>query len=735
MSEFSPGFSDARQPTAEVEDERENISRIVLRYWMLLKRYFWIPVLTCALAVVVSYFYTQRLPRVYQAQSEIIFRSGQANVFGKQIEQVDLLDPGGRWQFEQFWNTQKEVMNSRWFSEQLVKREGLLDVEGFVPNQDKMSEEEATTAAGAKVRGMVEISLKPNSRVAVVQARATDPKLAQRVANAYADSYVKYTGDYQSGGLKKIVTWFDTYVSQKRDELGASKAELHQFKRDNRILSISFEDRRNLTAVNMESVNSDLNGVRSKLVAEEAMHNQLQQMKREDVDLRTIANLVDSEPLRTAIGREAELKQKIAQLETVYGPEHEEMRKVTQQLLVVQASMEEEIQRIMQGVENRVAVLRRNETALMTKLEELKDEAHKLDELGLQYNQIKDRSESLEQLYDTVLKRSEELDINSLWDANNIEVLEEADEPKAPISPNLPFNLLIGFGLGLGLGFGVIVLIETLDNTVKSQSDVERYTRKPILGHLPKVEPSLLKQMGTIDTMTAIAPKSSFAEGIKTLRTNLMFMAPDNPPKLLLVTSPGPGEGKTLITINMAIAMAQSGLKTLIVDTDMRRPRVHKALGIENGTGISAAIVGKAKALDLVRETDVENLHVLSCGDIPPNPSELLHTDLFHQVVDELAAGYDRVIFDSPPLAAVSDALILSHSVDATLLILKFGQTRRELLKRSIDQLEAIGAPFMGCVLNDITADASSAYGYSYYYYRYRYDSDDGPDGPQQMAS
>lgn len=735
MSEFSPGFSDTRQPAAEVEDERENISRIVMRYWMLLKRYFWIPVLTCALAVVVAYFYTQRLPRVYQAQSEIIFRTGQSNVFGKQIEKVDLLDPGGRWQFEQFWNTQRQVMDSRWFSEQVVKREGLLDAPGFLPNQEALDEETTMPAAARRLRGMVNVTLKPNSRVAVVEAQATDPELAQRVANAYADAYVQYTDDYQSGGLKKIVTWFDTYVSQKREELSASKAELHQFKRDNRILSISFEDRRNLTAVNMESVNGDLNGVRSKLVAEEALHNQLQEMKRDEVDLRTIANLINSEALRASIGREAALKQQVAELETVYGPQHDEMRKVTQQLAVVQASMEEEIQRIMQGVENRVAVLHRTEASLELKLEELKDEAHQLDELGLQYNQIKDRSDSLEQLYDTVLKRSEELDINSLYESNNIEVLEEAEEPKAPISPNLPFNLLIGFGLGLGLGLGVIVLIETADNTVKSQADVERYTRKPILGHLPKVEASLLKQMGTIDTMTAIAPKSSFAEGIKTLRTNLMFMAPDQPPKLLLVTSPGPGEGKTLITINMAIAMAQSGLRTLIVDTDMRRPRVHKALGIEAGIGISSAIVGKAKALDLVRETDVENLSVLSCGEIPPNPSELLHTDNFHTVVDELAEAYDRVIFDSPPLAAVSDALILSHSVDATLLILKFGQTRRELLKRSIDQLEAIGAPFMGCVLNDITADASSAYGYNYYYYRYRYDSDDGPDGPQQLAS
>jgi polysaccharide biosynthesis transport protein len=186
--------------------------------------------------------------------------------------------------------------------------------------------------------------------------------------------------------------------------------------------------------------------------------------------------------------------------------------------------------------------------------------------------------------------------------------------------------------------------------------------------------------------------------------------------------------------VNMAIALAQSGQKVLLVDSDMRRPRVHKALGMANNEGLSELIAGSASLEDAVQDVpfDEKNLKILTCGAVPPNPSELLHTEAFRRLVRELRDDYDRIIFDSPPLAAVADALILSHVADAVLLILKFGQTRQELLGRSVEQLEAIGAPLVGTVLNDI--DDTSTYGYAYYY-RYRYDDGDRGYGADEKAS
>lgn len=734
MSDFPTTQFDARNQADETE--AEPLGRLVAQYWFLFKKYYWILIAACLLSTVAAYFYTQRQPRIYRASAKIIFRETPSNVFGRQIDQVDLVDPGGQWHFEQFWNTQKEVMTSRWFAEQVVEREGLLDAKGFVPAG--LDADQQQKSAARKVLGMSTVSLQPNSKVALVTVETTDPQHAKLVADGIAETYVQYTRDFQTGGLGKIVEWFDDYVGKKRAELNDTQAELHKFKRDNNILSISYEERQNLTGANMEAVNQQLNQVRDQLDESEALLAQIQKMTRTGADLKALVGLVpDPGSLGSAIAREQDLKRQLADVTTSYGENHEKVRAVARQLEVVQTNIEDEITRISQGIEARTAKLRREEAAKVSRLEELKEEAFELNELGLQYNRIKDRAESLNALYDTVLKRSEELDINSMYESKSIDVLQTAELPAAPVRPSLPLNLLIGLALGTVLGASLIMLIDTLDNTVRGQPDVERVTNKPILGHLPGIDPNLLKEFGSIDMMTEIAPRSSFSEGIKTLRTNIMFMSPDKPPQLLLVTSPGVGEGKTLISLNMSIAMAHSGQRTVIVDSDMRRPRVHKALNMENTAGLSNLIMGTSTVDEVVRPTGVENLEVISCGDIPPNPLELLHQDKFQDVVAELRRKYDRVIFDSPPLAAVSDGLVLSHSVDAVLLILKFGQTRRELLKRSIDQMEALGAPFMGCVLNDIDAGAGGAYGYSYYYYRYRYEEDEDDKGkkPLRVAS
>jgi capsular exopolysaccharide synthesis family protein len=276
-----------------------------------------------------------------------------------------------------------------------------------------------------------------------------------------------------------------------------------------------------------------------------------------------------------------------------------------------------------------------------------------------------------------------------------------------------------------------------MDNTVKSSEDVSTVTERPILAMLPHLKSSVLsgvEQIGEApaDTITHTAPKSSFAEGIKTLRANLMFMSPDNPANLLLVTSSGPSEGKTVTSVNMAIAMAQSGLRTLIVDSDMRRPRIHKAISLENSSGLSNAIMGEISLDEGVQDTPIENLDALTCGTLPPNPSELLHAERFHEIMEEAAEKYDRVILDSPPLGAVADALILSQLVESVLLVVKFGQTRREMLERAVEQLEGIGAPFKGCVLNEVDT-SGSGYGYSYYY-RYSYDDESKDSRPRLVG-
>lgn len=749
-------FNELRAPLPQ--EDTEDLGELLTHYWRLLKRYYWVILLTCALGLVGAFFITKEMSPVYQAQSQIIFHQSQSNLFGKQIERVELLNPGDRWQFEQFWNTQREVLRSRWFGGRVVKKLGLLDNYEFLPKpppeRDSRTPEEREKAVVAKLLSTYAVSLAPDSRVANVVAKSNNAELSAQIADAVAETYVEYTEDFQSGGLDEIVTWFDSYVATKRSELEASQSELQKFKRDHNILSLSYENRQNLTASNMATVNEQLMEVRGKLSSESALLSQIREMERADkrkssdetsaaeaqnardvarVKKRAIADLIDNSSLKEAFIQEALLEQELADLHTRYLGDHPRVQAAQGRLDVVRKNIREEISRIRLGVANRVSVLQKNKSNLEQQLEQLKSEVFALNELGVEYSQRKDRAENLKKLYNTVLMRSSEMDLSSLYKGDTIQVLEKAQVPAGPVSPKLPLNLAVGLLIGIALGSAAIVLIDALDTTIKSDADVANFSDKPLLALLPQIDGSALKSLEVIgesaaDTITFTAPKSSFAEGIRTLRTNLMFMAPDNPPRLLLVTSPGPGEGKTMSSVNMAIAMAQSGQKTLIVDADMRRPRLHKALGIDDkDRGLSSIILGQLELDEVVQPSRIENLSVLTCGQIPPNPSELLHSDRFANLIEEVGDKYDRVIFDSPPLGAVSDALVLSHSVDGVLLILSFGNTQKEMLRRSVDQLSSIGAPLMGFVLNEIRADAS---GYAYqYYYRYSYENRGSDDG------
>ena len=722
----------------------ESLGELLGRYWALIKRFYWVLILTSLAGLGVAYVWTDQQPRIFQASSKIIFHENQPNVLGSEFEQVEFVDPGGRWQFEEFWNTQKEVLNSSWFVRRVVEQEGLVDdprLFGEPAEGESMpSEDERRRRAVSAVRGATEYSLQRNSRVANIEVRFEDPELAAQVANGVAESYVDYIQGMQSGGMEQLSEWFDDYVTSQRAELDAAHGELQEYQQDHNILSLSYEDRSQMTRQALDSVSNRLRDVEAELYGEEALLNQIREMEDQQDDLRALADLVDNQALSGLLDRERELEQQRAQVRSRYLEDHPRMQEIDGQLEVVREGIDEEIARIRSSVENRAAVTRRNMESLASERDRLTAEVAELNDIGLDYNQLRDSTETLRQHYEAVLSRTTELDLNALYEHEIIQVLEEAEAPGGPVSPQVPLNLAVGLLLGLALGAGTMVFIDALDNTVKRQEHVTRYTKRPILGSLPTVNKSALKGVASfgdsaLDTLTHTAPRSSFAEGIKTLRTNLVFMSSEEkPPKVVLMTSPGPGEGKTLTSMNMAIAFAQSGEKTVLVDSDMRRPRIRKALGMDKGVGLSDLITDKATIEEVVRPSGIdEGLDVITCGTVPPNPSELLHRERFKQVVEELRERYDRVIFDSPPLAAVTDALILSHSVDAVMLILRFGQTRQELLGRSLEQLEAIGAPLVGTVLNDV--DQSSGYGYAYYY---RYDNpqaEKGADGDKNGRS
>jgi capsular exopolysaccharide synthesis family protein len=303
---------------------------------------------------------------------------------------------------------------------------------------------------------------------------------------------------------------------------------------------------------------------------------------------------------------------------------------------------------------------------------------------------------------------------------SNARILDAARPDPAPIRPRVRNNLVLGLLLGLLGGLGLAFALEQLDTTVKSQGDVEEKIGVPFLGILPRVTVERDAPAGDLDLFVYRHPKSTAAEACRAVRTNLLFMSPDRPLRTMLVTSSGPREGKSATVIATGIAMAQSGGRVVLVDTDMRRPRLHRALGVPNDRGVSSVLVGDASLDDVVKSTEVPGLFLIPSGPIPPNPAELFHTQAFRDFIASVATHFERVIFDSPPVNAVADSVVLATQVDGTLLVLRADTTNKALARRAIRVLTDVKAKVFGAVLNDVEL-RSGKYGELYAAYASEY--------------
>ncbi|TLH70592.1 protein tyrosine kinase [Mycolicibacterium cosmeticum] len=303
-------------------------------------------------------------------------------------------------------------------------------------------------------------------------------------------------------------------------------------------------------------------------------------------------------------------------------------------------------------------------------------------------------------------------------------VEQRAAIPSTPVSPKVLRNILAGLGLGLILGVGFALLRDLLDNTVKDRQTIEDITGVGVVGMIP-----LDKERKKEPAISFGNDSSAIAEALRKLRTNLQFLSVDNPPRVILVTSSLPGEGKSTTAINLALALAEADHNVVIVDGDMRRPMIAKYLGLVGSVGFSTVLSNQVTLSEALQESRFAGLTVLTSGAIPPNPSELLASQAAKKVLTDLRNQFDYVIVDSSPLLAVTDAAILAASSDGVLVMARAGQTKREQLAHAVGALTDVGASILGAVLTMVPARGSAAYGYKYTYSTY------GSAQPSQPSS
>jgi capsular exopolysaccharide synthesis family protein len=304
--------------------------------------------------------------------------------------------------------------------------------------------------------------------------------------------------------------------------------------------------------------------------------------------------------------------------------------------------------------------------------------------------------------------------------SSNIKIIDLAEVPRKPITPNKKLNLILSLASGLILGCSLAFFFEYWDNTFKTEEDIERYLGLPFLGHIPTIRIRRAGKKVEKNIFLHTHPKSIAAEAFRNVRTGIHYVHSSGPVKTIMVTSAGPEEGKTLVAVNLAISMVQAGSRVLLVDTDMRRPAVHRILKLKNSFGISSYLQGESELGKIVQETFIENLGCVTCGPLPSNPSELLGSNRMEEFVEVVRERFDRVIFDTPPIISVADSLILGKLVDGAVQVVRFSKYPRDMVFRAKQRLQEMEIKIIGVVLNDIDIERSGRYYYPYYYRYYR---------------
>jgi len=570
---------------------------------------------------------------------------------------------------------------------------------GAASTDSKGAADQLARAAGL-VRSGLSIEPIRYSHLVRVHYDSLSPTFAAQVANAIADGFIASSLDRQYGASSYAKTYLEDQLAQLKSRLEQSERELVAFAQRENIVPAG--DGKSLVGQNLTDLNTALAEAQAQRIRAEARWNEAKNVTGAALPADMLSNSI----LRTLQQQRAQLQGQYQEKLQVFKPDYPEMLALQGQINEVQKQVEDELKNIRASVKAEFDAAAAQERMLVAQLDMLRDKTLEVDGRTIQYNILKRDVDTNRQLYDGLLQRYKEVGVAGDIKTSNISIIDRAVVPKEPFAPNLSRNLMLGLLLGLMLGVGTALLLEYLDDTLKTPDDIERHLHLAVLGIVPK----LVKQT---PREALRDPRSAFSESYRSVRTALQFSTQRGVPQVLLVTSPGAGEGKSTTALTLARNFAQLGKRVLLIEADLRNPSLGKALGMATETGLSSLLAGAATLAQTVQKTEDPQLDVILAGPLPPSPSELLAGS---KLVSLLMAGsqkYNQIIIDGPPILGIADAPILANMAAGTLLVVQSGGTRIGAAQASIKRLRATRARLIGGLLTQFDARASG-YGYTY---------------------
>jgi tyrosine-protein kinase Etk/Wzc len=745
-------------------ESQENEQQLNIQdYLRVLYRGRWIILIAFLGVLIVTAIFTFTANPVYQAKAKILVDSQGS--MQRAIFDVNYLNPQST-----AISNQVEILKSRTLAERVVLaleaaqyRDSLAifqpDPDGnYMPLRKQVD----------WIMEHLEVVPKTDSDIIEIVFSAGSPFEAAEICNVVARTFRSLNKEFNLTEFKDLRQFLEFQLNKKSEELRKSEEELRIYRENQKLVSLD-ESTKELIG-KLAETQAVLEATRIELEAtQEQKRNMEKQLDERRHLLATEVTQISSSLLTELqkeyarmVSEKVKYESLIAQEQTIDPQVYQvELQSQSNRIKAVQQRLQEEAQRIaatsmvsdpLEIAQQLIASILQLETnikgysAKINTLREVIDqydrELEKLPGQGLELARLERQVAVDQNIYVLLTEKLEETKISEAGQKETVRVVDNAIEPEFPISPRKRLNLLLGAIIGLGLGIGLTFLVEFFDDSIKNPDLLERMGF-PILAIIPEISSKEIvarkfsangsnnKEIGESETylsrlITHIDPRSPISEAYRTLRTNIQFQKLRNKETTLMVTSSAPKEGKSTTIANLAITMAQMGSKTLLVDTDLRRPVIHTVFNLNKDKGVTNFLMGKMTFNEIVKPTMVENLSVVTSGPLPPNPSEMLSSEEMEEFVEKSRNNFDLILFDSPPIIAVTDAAILSTKLDGIILVVKAHQTQKTAVERAKNLLDNVNANIVGCLLNSVNID--KAYGAYYHYYYYHYYSYYGHD-------
>jgi capsular exopolysaccharide synthesis family protein len=673
--------------------------------------------------------------QLYQAQAQIMIEDERATAVPglNGPDTVFYEDP------EPYYNTQYRILKGRDLTRHVIKKLDLPSVPEFngtaeppttpativqdarqrlmlllrlskppaeteAPQVDETPDESGLVSAFVS---RVEVAPIRGSRLVNVSFTARDPKFAAMAVNTLVDEYVEQNLQVKVQSSQNMLDWLHKELEKQQKKVQDSEQALSDYRDKQNALSL--DDKQNIVTQRLTQLSDALTRTRTVKAQKDALYKQVREMSASTSPdaIPAIAQNPSVQGLKSKI---ADLAQQRAQLMEKYGEKWPALQSVNANLQEARSQLEAETAKALQSIKNDYETAVLEERTLASNLEAAKADAQDLSRKSVGYNVMEREARSNRQVYESLLAREKELSVASNSRANNVRVIDRAEVPRAPITPGGRRTWLMSLAVGLVLAVAVAFGLDYMNDTIKTPEDVSRRLKLPFLGLVPSVRGE------KHPVLTSSHVPHDFGEAFRSLRTSLIAKYPGEGTRIITVTSAQPLEGKTTTAANIGMALAYGGARVLLIDADMRRPGLHRPLRLTNERGLSQVLIGQARVRDVIQRTVDPNLLAITAGKTPPNPSELLASERMKTLLANLSHGpFDWIIVDTPPVLAVTDAVILAPNVSGVTFVVGAEMTRRRLAERAIETITSSHPKVCAVVLNKVDF-ARNKYYYSRYY-------------------